>query len=187
MDRLVTMSVVDAQRLSIKRSSQSRRSRSNHSTLVEGYRAPEVCKIAGVTYRQLDYWARTEILVPSIHAAEGSGSQRLYSFNDLLLVRLIKSLLDNGLSMQGVRRALTTARELINRAPESLEYLVVSPNSVLVRDDNDVVDLLRSGQLAISTLISLGSLRDELTNDLETLYPAPVQPSLFTETRLAAS
>jgi hypothetical protein len=89
--------------------------------------------------------------------------------------------------MQGVRRALVTARELINRAPESLEYLVVSPNSVLVRDDNDIVDLLKSGQLAISTLISLGSLREELTTELAVLHPTAVQPSLFAPVERFAS
>ena len=62
----------------------------------QGFAAPEVCKIVGITYRQLDYWARTELVTPSIRDASGSGTQRLYSFQDLVTLRVIKSLLDTG-------------------------------------------------------------------------------------------
>lgn len=63
-----------------------------------GYRGPQVCEIVGITYRQLDYWARTGLLVPSITAAKGSGTQRRYSYRDLLELKVIKQLLDAGLS-----------------------------------------------------------------------------------------
>src|SRR4026209_1257957 len=65
----------------------------------QGYRVPEVCRIVGITYRQLDYWARTELVTPSIRDASGSGSQRLYSFQDLVTLRGIKNLLDTGVSL----------------------------------------------------------------------------------------
>ena len=77
----------------------------------QGYRVPEVCKIVGISYRQLDYWARTELVTPSIRDAHGSGSQREYSFHDLVTLRVIKSLLDTGVALQRVRKAVEFLHE----------------------------------------------------------------------------
>ena len=71
-----------------------------------GFRGPQVCKIVGITYRQLDYWARTDLVRPSVMDANGSGTQRLYSFQDLVTLRVIKSLLDTGIALQRVRVAV---------------------------------------------------------------------------------
>ncbi|MEA2486353.1 MAG: hypothetical protein QOF16_7, partial [Actinomycetota bacterium] len=79
-----------------------------------GYRGPQTCKIVGVTYRQLDYWTRTGLVVPSLQAAQGSGTQRLYSFNDLLQLKVIKSLTDAGASLQKVREAIDYVRNEIS-------------------------------------------------------------------------
>jgi hypothetical protein len=70
-----------------------------------GYRGPSACQIAGITYRQLDYWARTSLVVPSIRSAAGSGSQRLYSFKDILVLKIVKRLLDTGISLHNIRVA----------------------------------------------------------------------------------
>src|ERR671923_1680308 len=72
----------------------------------QGYRVPDVCKIIGISYRQLDYWARTGLVRPSIKDAQGSGTQRQYSFQDLVVLKVIKSLLDTGVSLQRVRKAV---------------------------------------------------------------------------------
>ena len=77
----------------------------------DGYRAPQVCKIVGITYRQLDYWARTGLLTPSIQTAQGSGSQRLYSFQDVVQLRVIKRLLDAGMSLKKIRQAMEILRQ----------------------------------------------------------------------------
>ena len=77
-----------------------------------GYRGPNVCKIVGISYRQLDYWARTGLATPSVQPAMGSGSQRLYSFEDLVELKLIKKLLDAGVSLQRVREAIDYLRTL---------------------------------------------------------------------------
>jgi RNA polymerase sigma factor (sigma-70 family) len=77
----------------------------------QGYRVPEVCRIIGISYRQLDYWARTELVRPSIQDAQGSGTQRLYSFQDLVELRVIKKLLDAGVSLQRVRKAVDRLNE----------------------------------------------------------------------------
>src|SRR5687768_8060385 len=73
---------------------------------IQAYRGPQVCKIVGITYRQLDYWARAGLLTPSIKAAKGSGSQREYSYEDLVALKTIKRLLDTGVSLQRVREAV---------------------------------------------------------------------------------
>ena len=71
-----------------------------------GYRGPTACSAAGITYRQLDYWARTGLVEPSVRAAHGSGSQRLYSFRDILVLKVVKRLLDTGISLQQIRAAV---------------------------------------------------------------------------------
>src|SRR5215472_9991832 len=76
----------------------------------DGYRGPQVCSIVGITYRQLDYWARTDLLQPSISEARGSGSQRLYSYTDLVQLKVIKRLLDAGVSLHAARKAIDCLR-----------------------------------------------------------------------------
>src|SRR5690606_38025473 len=76
-----------------------------------GYRGPAVCKIVGISYRQLDYWTTTGLVTPSVRNAEGSGSQRLYSFDDIVLLKVIKNLLDTGISLQRIRTAIEFVRE----------------------------------------------------------------------------
>ena len=83
-----------------------------------GYRAPQVCKLVGITYRQLDYWARTNLIRPSLQQATGSGSQRLYSFSDVVQLKVIKRLLDAGMSLKKIRSAVTIlAEQLDSSAP----------------------------------------------------------------------
>ena len=76
----------------------------------QGFRGPTVCKLVGITYRQLDYWARTNLVTPSVRPADGSGSQRLYGFGDLVELRIIKRLLDAGVSLQRIREAIAHLR-----------------------------------------------------------------------------
>src|SRR5256714_15649803 len=87
---------------------------------LEGYRAPEVCKAVGISYRQLDYWARTGLVTPSVREAGGSGTQRLYSFRDLVQLRVIKKLLDTGVSLQKVRRAVIYLSDHMGTQPSSI-------------------------------------------------------------------
>ena len=81
----------------------------------EGYRVPDVCRIVGISYRQLDYWARTELVTPSVRDAHGSGTQRLYSFQDLVSLKVIKKLLDTGVSLQRVLAVLVGAGQIQER------------------------------------------------------------------------
>ena len=77
---------------------------------VNGFRAPQVCKLVGITYRQLDYWARTNLIKPSLQHAHGSGSQRLYSFTDVVQLKVIKRLLDAGIASRRSDRPWKSCR-----------------------------------------------------------------------------
>jgi DNA-binding transcriptional MerR regulator len=127
---------------------------------VHGYRGPQVCSIVGITYRQLDYWARTGLLHPSISQARGSGSQRVYSYSDLVQLKVIKRLLDAGLSLQAARRAI----ECLRSSGEDLataNLVIDDSRSVLARSGEEIVDLLRGGQTVLN-IVPLGGVVSEL-------------------------
>jgi DNA-binding transcriptional MerR regulator len=126
----------------------------------QGYRVPEVCRLVGISYRQLDYWARTGLVRPSVQDAQGSGTQRLYSFQDLVVLRVIKNLLDTGVSLQKVRRAVETLHEM--RRPAHGVTLMSDGNRIYEADSPEaVVDLLSSGQGVFAIAI------DKVWTDLE--------------------
>ena len=111
-----------------------------------GYRGQIACNAAGITYRQLDYWARTGLLQPSIRAARGSGSQRLYSFRDILVLKVVKKLLDAGVSLQQVRVAVAS---LQNRGVDDLASITLMSDGASVYEctsTDEVIDLLQGGQ-----------------------------------------
>ena len=111
-----------------------------------GYRGPVACKAAGITYRQLDYWARTGLVEPSVRHAAGSGSQRLYSFRDILVLKIVKRLLDTGVSLQQIRTAI---RSLTNRGVADLAQITLMSDGASVYEctsTDEVVDLVQGGQ-----------------------------------------
>jgi DNA-binding transcriptional MerR regulator len=143
----------------------------------EGYRGPQVCSIVGITYRQLDYWARTKLLCPSITAAKGSGSQRRYSYRDLLELKVIKRLLDAGISLQAARRALEVLR-VSGEDVASANLVLSGTQSVLARTGEEIIDLLKGGQ-GVLNIVALAGVVSELEaaiHDLATL-PAAGQTS----------
>lgn len=137
----------------------------------EGFRGPEVCKIAGISYRQLDYWTRTGLLEASIASARGSGTQRLYSYRDLVEVKVIKSLLDGGISLQRAREAIEYLREHLGEELASASLVIDGNNSVLARTDGEIVDLLRKGQ-GVLNVIPLATVKEELDAKITELRPA---------------
>jgi DNA-binding transcriptional MerR regulator len=111
----------------------------------EGFRGPQVCSVVGITYRQLDYWARTSLLCPSISEARGSGTQRRYSYRDLVQLKVIKRLLDAGISLQSARRAIDCLRS--SGDDVATANLVIDEGStVLARSGEEIIDLLKGGQ-----------------------------------------
>ena len=110
-----------------------------------GYRGPAVCKIVGISYRQLDYWTTTGLITPSVRDAEGSGTQRLYAFEDIVQLKLIKNLLDAGVSLQRIRSALEFVRE---RGLSLRDITLMSDGKTVyaLDDQQQIIDLLQSGQ-----------------------------------------
>ena len=111
-----------------------------------GYRVPIACQVAGITYRQLDYWARTDLVRPSIRNATGSGSQRLYSFKDILVLKIVKGLLDTGISLQNIRLAVDKLRD--RGVNDIAEITLVSDGATVYecRSNEEIIDLLNGGQ-----------------------------------------
>jgi DNA-binding transcriptional MerR regulator len=119
-----------------------------------GYRGPTACHAAGISYRQLDYWARTGLVVPSVRDASGSGSQRLYSFRDIVVLKVVKRLLDAGVSLQNIRRAIDQLR---SRGVGDLAGITLISDGTTVyecRSPEEVVDLLQGGQGVFGIAIS---------------------------------
>jgi DNA-binding transcriptional MerR regulator len=132
-----------------------------------GYRGPTACTAAGITYRQLDYWARTGLVEPSVRAATGSGSQRLYGFRDILALKIVKRLLDTGISLQQIRTAIGFLRE---QGADDLAQVTLMSDGASVyacTSPDEVVDLLQGGQAVFG--IALGRVWQEVEGTLADL------------------
>ena len=127
----------------------------------EGFRGPQVCAVVGITYRQLDYWARTDLLRPSLADAKGSGSHRLYSYRDLLVLKVIKQLLDAGVGLQKARRAIDCLRSGLGEDPATANLVLGANGSLLVRTGEEIVDLLKGGQ-GVFNIVPLAPVVGEL-------------------------
>ncbi|UIZ93342.1 MerR family transcriptional regulator [Corynebacterium sp. CNCTC7651] len=129
-----------------------------------GYRVPIACQVAGITYRQLDYWARTNLVRPSIRGAKGSGSQRLYSFKDILVLKIVKGLLDTGISLQNIRLAVDKLRD---RGVNDIAEITLVSDGVTVyecRSNEEIIDLLNGGQGVFG--IAVPQIMKELTGTI---------------------
>jgi DNA-binding transcriptional MerR regulator len=142
----------------------------------EGYRGPQVCKIVGITYRQLDYWARTDLVRPSICDANGSGTQRLYSYTDLVELRVIKQMLDAGIALQSARKAVESLRNF-GEDLASVRIVIQGATVVLAETDQQVMDLMREGQ-GVLNIVPLAPVVQTIS--------AAVQPTLDDAARAAA-
>jgi DNA-binding transcriptional MerR regulator len=137
----------------------------------EGFSGPDVCRVVGITYRQLDYWARTDLVRPSLADARGSGTQRRYSYRDLVRLKVVKSLLDAGVKLQAARAAIDYLREDLGEAEwETASLVLDGSNSVFVRDGDALVDLVRKGQ-GVLNIVPLGSMVHELDAAIVELAP----------------
>ncbi len=111
-----------------------------------GYRGPVACSVAGITYRQLDYWARTGLVEPEVRGAEGSGTQRLYSFRDVLMLKVIKRLIDAGISLQQIRLAINHLRARGNVDLTAITLVSDGTSVFECTEDNEIIDLVKGGQ-----------------------------------------
>jgi len=136
----------------------------------EGFGQKQVCSIVGITYRQLDYWARTDLLRPSIADAKGSGSQRRYSYQDVLELKVIKSLLDGGVSLQAVRKVIEYLRTNMGEDLASANLVLDGSSLVLCRTNEEIIDLLRSGQ-GVLNIVPVAGLKGEVDAKVLELFP----------------
>ena len=138
-----------------------------------GFSGTRTAKIVGITYRQLDYWARTDLIRPSISDAQGSGSRRRYSYNDLVELKTIKKLLDAGIKLEQVRKVFEYLRHHVTTDIGSA-HIVIDGGSVVLCDGDELIDVLQQGQ-GVLNVLSLGGVKQELHEELtpdETPAPA---------------
>ena len=126
-----------------------------------GYRGNQACNVVGITYRQLDYWARTDLLRPSISDAKGSGSQRVYAYTDLVQLKVIKQLLDNGISLRSTRKAIECLRASGDDVA-SASLVIADDRSVLAHSGEELFDLLRGGQGVLSIVLGMEKIVSEV-------------------------
>src|SRR5215510_11143275 len=140
----------------------------------QGFRGPQVCKIVGITYRQLDYWARTELVRPSVCDAAGSGTQRLYSYTDLVELKVVKRLLDAGISLQSARKAIEYLRTQLGADLASAHLVIDGGTTMLALDEDQLVDLMRAGQ-GVLNVVKLGPVMSDLESQLHLFAPTVEQ------------
>jgi DNA-binding transcriptional MerR regulator len=139
-----------------------------------GYRGPAVCTIVGISYRQLDYWTTTGLVVPSVRDAEGSGSQRLYSFEDIVTLKVIKNLLDTGVSLQRIRTAVEFVRD---RGLSLRNVTLMSDGSTVyaLDDQREIIDLIQRGQGVFA--IAVNPVYEELEAEITALPAERPEPA----------
>jgi DNA-binding transcriptional MerR regulator len=139
-----------------------------------GYRGTVAARAAGISYRQLDYWARTELVEPTIRGAAGSGSQRLYGFRDILVLKLVKRLLDTGISLQQIRTAVNQLREAGVNDLATTTLMSDGASVYLCSSDDEVIDLVSRGQGVFG--IAVGKVLREVESSLIELDSTPADP-----------
>ena len=136
----------------------------------QGFRGPQACSIVGITYRQLDYWARTGLVRPGLKEAKGSGTQRLYSFRDLVHLRVIRSLLDAGVSLPKIRKAIRFIADELRTPLENVTLMSDGTSIYAATSGSEIVDLLQKGQGVFG--IALGRVYEELEGAVSRLKAA---------------
>jgi DNA-binding transcriptional MerR regulator len=136
-----------------------------------GYTGRRTAEIVGISYRQLDYWARTDLVRPSLTDASGSGSRRSYSYRDLLELKVIKTLLDSGLKLESVRQVFTYVREQLGEDITSANIVISGKKSVLVKSGEELIDVLQQGQ-GVLNVLPLAGVKDEIDARIVELFPA---------------
>lgn len=146
------------------------RSIQTSDSALTGYSGKQTAELVGITYRQLDYWARTDLIRPSLVDAAGSGSRRAYSYRDLLELKVIKNLIDAGIKLESVRDVFEYLREHLGEDVASVNLVISGNRSVLVKDGDDIIDLVRRGQ-GVLNILPLGGVKDEVDAAIVQLFP----------------
>lgn len=139
-------------------------------TVEESYSGKRAADIVGITYRQLDYWARTDLVRPSLSDAQGSGSRRRYSYTDLVELKVIKTLLDAGIRLESVRDVFAFLKTQLGEDVASANLVINGSTSVVTRSGEELVDLVRKGQ-GVLNVLPLAGIKDEVDNKIVELRP----------------
>jgi len=137
----------------------------------EGFSGARAAEIVGISYRQLDYWARTDLVRPSLADAKGSGTRRRYTYTDLLELKVVKSLLDAGIKLENVRDVFAYLRDHLGGDVTSANLVIQGSSSVVIQDDGELIDLVKNGQ-GVLNILPLASVRDEVDSRILELRPA---------------
>ena len=137
--------------------------------VAQGFSGKRTAEVVGITYRQLDYWARTDLVRPSLADAAGSGSRRRYSYQDLLELKVIKTLLDSGIRLELVREVFSYLREHLGTDVASAN-LVISGSSPLLVSGDEIIDLIQKGQ-GVLNVLPLAGVKQELDEAIIQLFP----------------
>ena len=140
--------------------------------MAQHYSGKKAAEIVGISYRQLDYWARTDLVRPSVADAAGSGSRRQYAYRDLLELKVVKSMLDAGIKLESVRAAFDYLREQLGEDVASAQLVIGGGKAILVRDDQELLDVIKSGQLVMTSLLSLDGVQREIDTKIVELFPS---------------
>ena len=140
---------------------------------MEGFSGKRTAEIVGITYRQLDYWARTDLIRPSLADAKGSGSRRQYAYQDLLELRIVKQLLDAGIKLETVRDVFKQLRSLVGDQIASANLVIQGSSVALALDDGQLLDLVRAGQ-GVLNVMNLGQCQADLEERVQALRDDPM-------------
>lgn len=142
------------------------------SSLAQSFTGKRTAEIVGITYRQLDYWARTDLVRPSISDAKGSGSRRRYGYQDLLELKVIKTLLDAGIRLEMVRDAFGFLRDQLGEDIASANLVINGSKSVVAHSGQELVDILQNGQ-GVLNVLPLAGVKQEIDAAIIQLHPSP--------------
>lgn len=141
-----------------------------------GFSGKSTAEIVGITYRQLDYWARTDLIRPSMTDASGSGSRRKYSYRNLLELKVVKNLLDAGIRLEQVREVFAYLQDELGEDIATANLVVNGNQPTLVRSGEEVIDLLQNGQ-GVLNILPLSGVVDELDEKIVELFPSRALPA----------
>ncbi|HEY2997326.1 MAG TPA: MerR family transcriptional regulator [Acidimicrobiales bacterium] len=144
----------------------------------EGFSGKRAADIVGISYRQLDYWARTDLIRPSLADAHGSGSRRRYTYRDLLELKLVKTLLDNGIKLESIREAFGYLREQLGTDVSTARLVIAGTSAVLVRENDELIDVVNRYQgQGVLNLLALDGVKEQVDAAIVELFPSEQAPS----------
>jgi len=143
-----------------------------------GFSGPQTAKIVGISYRQLDYWTRTGLIRSSLSDADGSGSRRVYGYNDLLEIKVVKRLIDSGIRLEVVRKVFDYISEQLGADITTASLVISGSSCVLVNSGEELWDVTQSGQGVFNTVMPLAPVKSDIDDKIVALYPEVVQEAM---------